>query len=250
MRLADNVYQIFYNIETKHWWFVARRRIILSLLRFFVKKKLANKTTELKICDMGTGCGATLLELSSKYSAVGIDKASEAVNFSRQRGVTVLPGELPDKLPFESELFDAILVLDVLEHIADDRTAVRNIVGLLKKGGLLFATVPAYPWLWTKRDVYHEHKRRYTRTEFIRLFQNNDLAITILSYFNCFLFIPAALIRIFKKYLGIDKYEPDVDVPSEPFNTILRSIFLFEAFFLPYLYLPFGLSMICVARKK
>jgi len=53
--------------------------------------------------------------------------------------------------------------LDVLEHVDDDLGSFRALAQLLRPGGHLFVTVPAYPSLWSRHDDLHHHKRRYDK---------------------------------------------------------------------------------------
>src|SRR5690606_6126967 len=105
---------------------------------------------------------------------VGLDAFPQAVTFSRQRGVDVVTGSLPDDVPLEAGRFDAVLLLDVLEHLDDDYGGLKRAVRLLRPGGIAICTVPAYPWLWTARDEHHQHKRRYTSGGFRRLMMSTD----------------------------------------------------------------------------
>jgi SAM-dependent methyltransferase len=243
-----SVHQVFYDVENRHWWFVARRRVILTLLKKVLERGTPRQ--DYSVCDLGTGCGATLAELSRRYRAVGMDISAEAVELGRCRGNTVFLGALPDLLPFRADSFDAVLALDVIEHVDDDRAAVTGIRRILKPGGVLLTTVPAYPWLWTKRDDYHQHKRRYVVNGYLRLLRSAGFGVERLSYFNSALFPLAVVERLTKRMLGRDRAEPDVAIPPEPFNALMRGVFQSEAFLLPHCRLPCGLSIIAVARRS
>ncbi len=227
---------------------MARRQIVLSLLRRWLKPA-AQDNAKLTIVDIGTGCGATLAELSRHYQAVGLDTSIEAVEYARSRGCTVVQGTLPDDVPFGAGQFDAVLALDVIEHVVDDQAAVSAMARLLKPGGILMATVPAYQWLWTKRDEYHEHKRRYSASEFRGVLIAADLTIELFTHFNSLLFLPALLERMTKKLLRLDRAEPDVTVPPAPLNVAMRWVFGLEGHLIPLVQLPVGLSLLAVARR-
>jgi SAM-dependent methyltransferase len=62
-----------------------------------------------------------------------------------------------------NETFDAILYIDVLEHIADDRAELTAAITHLKPGGKLIVLSPAHPWLYSPFDKALGHHRRYTR---------------------------------------------------------------------------------------
>ena len=66
-------------------------------------------------------------------------------------------------LPFEDESFDAAVLGEVLEHVEDDRGALREVARVLRPGGVLALSVPANPKLYGPSDVWAGHIRRYTR---------------------------------------------------------------------------------------
>ena len=161
---------------------------------------------------------------------------------------TIVDGRLPDGLDLEPESFDFLAVFDVLEHLDDDTGGLKASTHCLKPGGKAVLTVPAFPSLWSYHDVQHHHKRRYTRVNFLALVEAAGLEVERLSYFNTSLFIPAFLIRRIKNALGNDAADVE-NTPPSFLNTILITIFAAERFVLRRMNLPFGLSLIVVARK-
>jgi SAM-dependent methyltransferase len=246
--LETPLYDEMFRLEGTHWWFAGRREVLFALLRLYLKK-LRPAVDRPAVCDMGTGCGTNLVELSKEYDVVGMEASDDAIRFCRGRGVNVEKGQLPASIPFSPGSFDAVLLLDVLEHVEQDQEALNNASWLLKDGGFILATVPACPWLWTKRDDFHGHQRRYTRTSFRELIFGAKLRIILLTYYNTILFPPAAMTRVARKITGRDRYGPDLSMPWQPLNSLLTRTFAFERFMLPRVALPFGLSLLCVAQK-
>jgi len=162
-------------------------------------------------------------------------------------GVQVDPGFLPDKLPYQPGSFDAVCCFDVIEHVDQDREAVKALTGLIKPGGYLVATVPAYQWMWSHHDELHHHKRRYTLGQMKRLFADAGLKIERASYFNALLFPLAAAVRVTKNLLGV-RTEDDA-MPSPAVNRILQGLFASEAGWLRRGSLPFGLSIVIIGKK-
>ena len=242
------LYDEMFSQETRHWWFLARRTIILSILKRYLDKT-SNDISACKVLDVGCGCGANLAELSRLCNATGIEPSFEGLSYCRQRQLHVTKGSLPDNLPVPEEFFDAVLLIDVLEHIDDDCASVSKIHNLLKPDGILLITVPAYQWLYTARDYMHHHKRRYSKKQLHELILSQGFSKEIESYYNFWLFPLACMERISKKILGMDKQETDLVVPPAPINNLMRLIFQSERFLLPYINLPFGLSLIGVYRK-
>ena len=99
---------------------------------------------------------------SSDVEVTGIDLAPEALSFSRERGQErLVQGDLT-ALPFATATFDLITALEVVEHVESDETALAELCRVLKPGGTLLLSVPAYRFLWSSHDVALHHKRRYT----------------------------------------------------------------------------------------
>jgi len=242
--MHEQLYGEIFTAEQTHWWFVARRRIVLHLLERYLP---LNTGKPYRVADLGCGCGMMLLQLSERCEPIGLDGSPHAIQFALRRGVTAKLGTLPDDVPLPRESYDAVLMLDVLEHLKADRASVEVAASLLKPGGILICTVPAHMWLWTKFDEDHHHFRRYSRRQFRSLFDQPSIRLELLSHLNAILFAPAAMWRI----LATKVFERDraryLRLP--PFNSALNSIFAFERLLLGKVPLPLGLSFIAVARK-
>jgi 2-polyprenyl-3-methyl-5-hydroxy-6-metoxy-1,4-benzoquinol methylase len=241
--MEEFLYEHFYKIENEHWWFAARQNI----LREFMEKKL-RLAPGIKLLDVGCGTGAILDMFSKRYEAYGQDVSAQAVEFCRKRGLTrVVQGTL-DRLPPDYKDFDFATLLDVLEHIDNDRGALREVRSLLKPGGRVLITVPAFPALWGAHDVVTHHKRRYVSATVTEVVTGAGFTVEHISYFNFFLF-PVAWVRRKIAKLTRTSDANDMDVPAKPVNGVLRSVFEFEKHLLPNMKFPFGLSLICVARR-
>jgi len=243
--MDDTLYEEMYNLETVHWWFMARRRIIIYLLEKHIFHKTGGKP---RICDMRCG-GAMLQALQVEYDACGMDSSGKAIGFCSRRGIKVKQGFLPNSIPFQDAEFDAILLLDVLEHLERDKESLTACLKLLCPGGIMLCTVPACPFLWTRRDDFHGHKRRYKMADFSKLFEVPGLRIDLLGYYNTFLFPLIAAARVFSRLLRKDKYGPDISLPPGILNKSLEEIFAAERFLIPSMILPIGVSLVAVCRK-
>ena len=241
-----------FKLEDNHWWFQARRDIVLSLIHRYTR--LTERQAEcLKICDLGVGTGRLLSELSPFAEVYGIDQSEGALKAARRRGLdNVYKGRLSDQVPFHESTFDIVLLLDVLEHIKDDQAALTKGISLLKENGTMICTVPAYRILWSTHDTDHGHQRRYLKRQFRQLFNEAGAEPLLLSYFNFFLFLLAVIQRLSEKLLPRSAGEKNqfVKTPCAPLNLILKRIFAAERFVLPFSSLPFGLSLVAVVRKK
>ncbi len=249
--MRDELYPEMFHMEQSHWWFVGKHQIVQSLLKRFLPggTEAGNAARQrFAIADLGCGCGGMLQCLKDQYEVTGLDGADQAITFSAQRGVTVHKGFLPDDVPLPRGAFDAVLMLDVLEHLEKDVESAQVAASLLRPGGILLCTVPAGQWLWTRRDEHHQHFRRYSARSFNKLFDQPGLQVELFSHLNTWLFPLAAAARLMDKLRNTHD-TTDLRIPPGPINAALRMIFASERFALGRVALPVGLSLVAVARK-
>ena len=230
-------------LDQNHWWFTARRRILASVIARVVKPP-----RDARILEVGAGTGHNLAMLSQ----FGVVEASELDDHARtlaeQRlGRPVHAAALPDLSIFPSASFDLAALLDVLEHVVDDRGALGAIHSRLKPGGKLLLTVPANPWMWSAHDVAHHHHRRYRKSEIAALARDAGFEIELLSPFNSLLFPAVAAARAVGKLRGHDS--ADDAMPSAPVNRMLDRVFGAEAGLIGRVPMPFGVSLVGVFRR-
>lgn len=242
------MYALHAEHEATHWWYVARREIVLDLLR----RGLGAPDGTLRLLDIGCGAGGLLPHLAEFGSVTGVDPSPDAVAHAARHGTgDVHVGTLPDGLPFGSDdRFDVITLLDVVEHIDDDVLSLRVISRLLAPAGILVLTVPASPFLWSGHDIVNEHRRRYTRATLRDRLERAGFQVTMLSYYNAALFPPIAALRIMRRLLRGTEARADVGAVPAPINALLRTVFAAERHVLGRLPLPFGLSLIATARLQ
>lgn len=238
------MYRLFFEVQQKHWWFVARRNIVLDLITRHFRPQ-----PDSRVLDIGCGAGLMLNELTKFGETSGMDSAEEAIAFSREifQG-QVRAGQLPDQVPYPASSFCLITALDVIEHIDDDVGSLRAMRALLRPGGQAVITVPAFMFLWTEFDEINAHKRRYTRGELDAKLRQAGFSVERISYFNTLLFplvvLVRALNRLFRRS-GAD----DLSLPNRYANAALTGLFGCEKWLLRYLSFPFGVSILAVARR-
>ena len=149
----------------------------------------------------------------------------------------------------KSKYFAFIDSDDVLEHIKNDNQALNNLKKNLKPKGLILLTIPAYNYLFSKKDVVLKHYRRYGFNQIKNLVSKNFKVLRI-TFFNTFLFVPIALITLVLKFLKVDYIEKVENTPNKFINNLLMNIFKIELFFLKYIDFPFGVSIIIIGEKK
>ncbi len=239
--MEEHLYQQFYEIENTHWWFTARRAILIAYLRQHAGDH------RLKLLDVGCGTGAILADASQYFEAYGMDASPHAIALCKKRGITNLHVGMLSEYPV-TEKFDIITLLDVIEHIDDDLDVLRQTHARLNDGGHVLITVPAYQWLWSAHDEVNHHKRRYTRARLSTVVHRAGFHIEHLTYFNTLLF-PLAVIRRGYAQLTGSQEADDFNIPISPVNVALRNIFRLERYALPHASLAFGLSVLCWATK-
>lgn len=137
---------------------------------------------------------------------------------------------------------------DVLEHIKNDRIILDKLYKCLNNDGFLLITVPAYNFLFSKKDEKLGHFRRYRKLNIIKIFRK--FKIIKLSYFNFILFIPITIMIIINKIFKKDFIDKVEKPPNNLLNQIMFRIFKFENIILRFINFPFGVSIIGFFKKK
>jgi len=243
-----SLYEDFYNLEEKHWWFLGRRKIVFSLLEQYLPDR-----GQLRILDVGCGTGSNLRELEKRGEATGVDVSEEAVKFCKLRGCSSVYKVDSQNLFFKDEMFDVVVALDVIEHIGDDCAALSEYHRVTKGNGILVLTVPAYDFLWGAHDEINHHKRRYVASELMDKVEKTGFAVERLTYFNTFLF-PFVLLarigqRVTKMANGDHKPRSDVRLHHSAINSFLKTVFILEEPLLRKYDFLCGVSLLCVAKK-
>src|SRR5256714_9547274 len=154
----DREYELqTHRAEDRHWWYRGRRQV---LERVIAGLRLPGRA---RILDAGCGSGRNMVELGRHGDVTGVELSPTSVGLARERNAgEVIAGSVLD-MPLESDSFDLAVCLDVIEHLADDVGALRELRRVVVPGGSLLVTVPAYQWLWSGHDEVNHHHRRYSR---------------------------------------------------------------------------------------
>jgi SAM-dependent methyltransferase len=238
------VYQQMAELDDRHWWYRARRRILAELIR-----REAQLPSNARILEIGCGTGHNLTMLSSFGHVDGLELDDEARALSEKRlGRKVMRSPLPQLTEVRDADYDLIGAFDVIEHIDDDDAALAAIAAKLKPGGKFMMTVPAHPWMWTAHDVANHHKRRYSKRSLKALVEGSPMRLDKIGYFNSLLFPIAVAERAVSKLRGKD--DGDVSLPPAPLNGALEAVFAAERYLVGRLPLPPGLSLFAVASAR
>jgi len=237
------VYDRMAELDGRHWWFTARRRILAAIV-----ERVVRPPRGARILELGCGTGHNLEMLGHFGSVEGSELDDHAREVAAKRlGRPIARAELPDLSGFDEAAYDLIALLDVLEHVDDDSGTLAAVYSRLKPGGALLLTVPINPWMWSAHDVAHHHKRRYRNREIEALAKAAGFDVELLSPFNSLLFPLVAAARGFGKLTGKDS--GDDALPPAPLNRALDALFGAEKWLIGRVPMPFGVSLVAVLRR-
>lgn len=241
--MERTVYDRMHELESGHWWFVARRKVIAALIDRHLHRK-----SDAAILEAGCGSGGNLLMLGQFGQVDAFEYDATARRHAAEKArIDVRFGALPDDLPFDDRRYDLIGLFDVLEHIEADTASLAALRDRLSDRGVILVTVPAFPWLWSRHDERHHHFRRYTRSSLAKVAGAAGLKVRYASYFNFFLFPLAVTARGLKRLTGSDT--PDDTMPAPLVNATLTRIFGIERHLVGRIRLPVGLSLAAILEK-
>ena len=258
--MRHDLYEDMFLKEQDYWWHVGKRLIVYKLLEKYLSGPKAARRTR-RALDLGCGTGRNLDSLARYATPVGLDSANEALEFCRTRGHDHLVQALG--LPFAPNSFDIVTALDVIEHVDDDLATLRDLYTVMRPGGMLLISVPAYMQLWSYWDDILGHRRRYTTRTLRWVVEQAGFEVRKVSHSNMAILVPASLLRMIKgmRHRAVERAytqgftsepsTPETDfVPvPRPVNAALTAYYRLESRMLRRYNLPFGLSVVCVAQK-
>jgi SAM-dependent methyltransferase len=231
-------------IEQDHWWFVGRRKLFGWLIRAL------DLSPDVCALDAGTSTGTNLRLLRelgfTNVEGVDISPAAKEFCERKQLGIVTI-GDLC-ALPYGDNRFDLVLATDVIEHLDADGQAVAELFRVVKPGGHVLITVPAFPSLWGLQDIVAHHKRRYRKHQLLQLLSARGLQCRQVFYFNFVLFAPIWLARQIIRLAGV-RLRSENDVNSSSLNRVLRWIFTADVWSARWLSPPFGVSILALCTK-
>jgi SAM-dependent methyltransferase len=243
--MQAHTYAIMREVEDTHWWFVGRRRIINSWV-----ERICRDIGKLRprILDVGCGTGANLQMLSQFGVAEGVDVSTEALDFCRARGLARVRQGAAESLPYEDAQFDLVTGLDVVEHLDDDVVGLSEMRRILRPGGRALLFVPAFMFLWGVQDDISHHRRRYTLPDVKSKLREAGFTVERASYANITFFAPILAGRLLMRMTGLrPASENNINIGA--LNGWLGRLLGAESWWLKRMNFPFGVSIICVARR-
>jgi SAM-dependent methyltransferase len=249
--------------EERHYWHLYRRTIILQALRRAAIRLGA------RVIELGCGVGTVATYLNENgYRVDYADVHPEALDRARQRARDRLGEAAEGRLFLRLDVtrqspppdYDAVLLLDVLEHLPDDLGVLRRVRQSLAAAGpeaCLLLTVPAFPRLWSRWDEVELHQRRYTRRRLRDLAETAGLRVERATYFFLPLFLPALAVALVQSRRGSPASSVPVSVDPTSLVEFRHGVWLSglmlrllspERWWLEHGNVPFGTSLLLVAR--
>jgi SAM-dependent methyltransferase len=231
-------------IEANHWWFIGRRLLFSEMIKGF------DLPRDAKILDVGTSTGTNLRLLRDLgfTRITGVDQSPVAIQFCADKGLGQVKLGDVCALPFPDQSFDLILATDIIEHVADDLVALRELHRVLKPGQPLLLTVPAFPILWGLQDQVSHHKRRYRLRQLLKKLDQAKLSAQRHFYFNYLLFLPILTARQLMRVLRV-RIESEGQINTRWLNRAMLLLFQLDVKTAPWLRPPVGVSALVIARR-
>jgi SAM-dependent methyltransferase len=251
--------------EDEHYWHLYRRGVIRDAL-------VAGGVTGADVL-LELGCGAGTVATYLNENGLQVDYCDihrEALSFARTRALPRLPpggraprfvrADVTRRLPPGE--WDGALLLDVLEHLPDDRAVLGAVRALLERraGGprrpFVLFTVPAFQFLWSPWDDREKHKRRYTLASARALATDTGFTVERATYFFFPLFFAAAAVKAGRSARGLvatprthEGIEGMAETTNHPaLNAAMLRLLALEGAWLRRRDLPLGTSILVMAR--
>ncbi|MEI6668318.1 MAG: methyltransferase domain-containing protein [Acidobacteriota bacterium] len=235
--------------ERDHFWFRGFRQFVTPLLR-----RAAGGRRGLKLLDCGCGTGSNMRLLDTYGRAWGFDLTSSGLAIARSRGLDRVARASVAQVPFRSAAFDIVTSFDVLYCLESgvEQEAVAEMWRVLAPGGALVVNVAAMGILTGNHSVLSAELRRYSRASLRGLLERNGFQIEHLTYTNAALFPVTLAVRLAQRLMGLAAEQDalgEISIPPAPVNAVLSGVLSAEARVQRVLSLPFGSSLLCLARK-
>ena len=224
--------------QPNYWWYRARADLLETVLGGYLGQPS-------QMLDVGSADGPSVRWMRGNHRQVSLDLFPEGLR----------PGEgvcgSASALPFRDEAFDVVAAFDVVEHCEDDALAVSELNRVLRPGGRMLLSVPAYDWAWSDHDVRAGHYRRYTRPRLVQLVERAGLTVERSTYaFGSVFpfFLAERVTRRLRQRAGRPSQQSLTTVPGS-LDKVLTGLSHLDRRMLRRWDLPFGSSVFLAATK-
>lgn len=238
-----------FQVEDQSYWFRHRLDCLFTVLKSFPPGGT--------LFDIGGGNGYVARALQAAGLHTALLEPGPGVYNARKRGVSHLIQATLEDARFHPHSLPAAGAFDVLEHIADDAGFLLDLRGQLAPGGRFYCTVPAIPALWSADDEHAGHFRRYTSRSLVTTLAAAGFTVEFVSPIFLWLTVPVFLGRTVASWLHLTN-QAKAGTPTSIHSAhrlprwLAGSITRIHAWEIARLRdrrrLPFGTSLLCVAR--
>lgn len=223
--------------QPEYWWYRARADLLRAALGDFVADTG-------RVLDVGSADGPSVGWLrGEQHITVDLDprglRPGGGVNASAL------------ELPFRDGVFDLVSAFDVVEHCDPEAVVLAELGRVLRPGGRMLLSVPAYQWAWSDHDVRAGHVRRYTRPRLVAAVERAGFTVLRSTYGFAGVFPMFAAERLMRRVRGATTQDNDQRLP-EPGPTAERALLTLsraEARWLESHDVGFGSSVFLAAGK-
>jgi ubiquinone/menaquinone biosynthesis C-methylase UbiE len=242
----DQLLEATAHAEERHFWFDGFRRFVTPLVAEAVRGRSAAA-----ILDCGCGTGHNLTLLRQYGAAVGIDLTASGLGYAHRRGERAVAQASAVALPFAAACFDLVTSFDVIYSLQDEAEtmALAEMFRVLRPGGHLVINVAAMDLLTGNHSVLASEVRRYSRTSLTQRLDRAGFQIRRISYTNATIMPLVAAVRLVQRVSGHKESAQEIAIPPAIVNSMLSTLLRVEAAALRVVNMPFGSSLLALARR-
>lgn len=246
----DRLLELTYRAERTHFWFRGFRSFVGPWLA-----SAAGGRADLRLLDCGCGTGANLALLGRHGTAFGFDITATGPRFARQHGLTRVATASIADIPCANDAFDVVTAFDVFYALPDEVAvaAASEMARVVKRGGHVLVTTAALESLRGGHGSLAKEVRRYEAAQLAALLEGAGLEVVRISYTFALLFPLLYAVRALQRWQGGGQAaasDAEISVPSAPVNAALTALLAVESWLLRVVDMPFGSSLLCLARKR
>lgn len=245
----DQLLEATFQAEREHFWFKGLRQFITPLI-----ERAVADIAHPRILDCGCGTGTNLTLLRRYGDAYGFDLTAIGTRYARDEGGHRVARASATHVPFTSKTFDLVTSFDVLYCLQDaqEQQAIAEMARIVKPGGALIVNVAALEMLRGGHSILAEEVRRYRPSTLRERLERAGFEIVRMTFTNATLFPLMLAVRTAQRLTGMtadDDTTKEIALPSKPVNATLTALLSLEARALRVTNMPFGSSLLCLARK-